>query len=57
MTMKAFRVKNASSLEWLTAYPTDAYAANGLGGTGERFNWEVAIQAKRLGRPIVSAAG
>lgn len=62
MTMKAFRVKDASSLDTLPRYPTDAwlldaYSASAHGGTGERFNWDLALQAKGLGRPIVLAGG
>jgi phosphoribosylanthranilate isomerase len=62
MTMKAFRVKDAASLDALPHYPTDAwlldaYSASAHGGTGERFNWDLALQAKGLGRPIVLAGG
>lgn len=62
MTMKAFRVKDEASLEQLTDYPTDAwlldaYSAAGHGGTGEKFNWDLAIAAKNRGRPIVLAGG
>ena len=27
------------------------------GGTGERFNWDLAVEANRLGRPILLAGG
>jgi phosphoribosylanthranilate isomerase len=62
MTMKAFRIKDASSLEALGRYPTDAwlldaYSSAGHGGTGERFNWDLAVQARGMGRPIVLAGG
>lgn len=62
MTMKAFRVKDEASLDQLTDYPTDAwlldaYSAAGHGGTGEKFNWDLAIAAKSRGRPIVLAGG
>ncbi len=62
MTMKAFRVKDTSSLDQLTDYPTDAwlldaYSPTGHGGTGEQFNWDLAIAAKNRGRPIVLAGG
>lgn len=62
MTMKAFRVKDESSLGQLSDYPTDAwlldaYSPAGHGGTGERFNWDLAIAAKNRGRPIVLAGG
>ena len=62
MTMKAFRIRDASSLEALEQYATDAwlldaYAASSPGGTGERFNWDLAVQAQRFGRPIFLAGG
>src|SRR5688500_362767 len=51
MTMKAFRVKDAESLHVLPTYHTDAflldsYVAGKQGGTGEKFNWDLAIEAK-----------
>jgi phosphoribosylanthranilate isomerase len=63
MTMKAFRIRDAASLEALLAYTTDAwlldaYASDRRGGTGEKFNWELAVEARRLGqRPIFLAGG
>jgi phosphoribosylanthranilate isomerase len=62
MSMKAFRVRDAASLEALPSYPTDAWlldacVPNALGGTGETFNWELAVQARQLGRPIFLAGG
>lgn len=60
--MKAFRVKNAASLATLTDYNTDAwlldsYVAGEKGGTGAVFNWDLAVQAKDSGKPIVLAGG
>jgi phosphoribosylanthranilate isomerase len=62
MSMKAFRIKDAASLQELSKYPTDAwlldsYVANKVGGTGERFNWDLAREARTLGRPIFLAGG
>ena len=62
MSMKAFRIRDAESLKALPSYPTDAwlldaYSAKGLGGTGEKFNWDLAIEAKKLGRLIILAGG
>jgi len=62
MSMKAFRVRDAGSLARLPDYATDAflldaYSGGGLGGTGEKFNWELAGEAKKLGRPIFLAGG
>jgi phosphoribosylanthranilate isomerase len=46
----------------LQNYPTDAwlldaFVADKLGGTGEKFNWDLAMEAKKLGRPIFLAGG
>lgn len=62
MSMKAFRIRDAESLKRLPEYPTDAwlldaFVADKLGGTGERFNWDLAIEAKKAGRPIFLAGG
>lgn len=62
MSMKAFRIRDAESLKALRRYPTDAwlldaYSAKGLGGTGEKFNWDLAIEAKKAGRPVFLAGG
>jgi len=62
MSIKAFRIRDAESLKALPEYPTeawllDAYVADKLGGTGEKFNWDLAIEAKKLGRPIFLAGG
>jgi phosphoribosylanthranilate isomerase len=62
MTMKAFRIRDAESLNALRDYPTDAWLLDAftpgkLGGTGEKFNWDLAIEAKKLGRPIFLAGG
>jgi len=62
MSMKALRVRDAASLEQLAQFHTDAflldaYSAKGLGGTGETFNWDLAIAAKKLGRPVFLAGG
>lgn len=62
MSMKAFRIKDEASLQELRNYPTDAwlldsYVADKPGGTGEKFNWELARQAQGLGRPVFLAGG
>lgn len=62
MSMKAFRVRNADSLLALPDYPTDAYLLDAYspdahGGTGAKFNWELAIAAKQHGKPIFLAGG
>lgn len=62
MSMKAFRVRDAGSLLALPSYPTDAYLLDAYspdahGGTGAKFNWELAITAKQHGKPIFLAGG
>ena len=61
-TIKAFRVKDGESLGQLAGYGTDAWLLDSYvqgvpGGTGERFNWDLAVEAKRLGCPILLAGG
>ena len=62
MSLKAIRVQNAESLQTLANYHTDAflldaYSKAGLGGTGEKFNWDLAIEAQKFGKPIFLAGG
>jgi phosphoribosylanthranilate isomerase len=62
MSMKAFRIRDAESLRQLPEYTTeawllDAYTPGKLGGTGECFNWALAIEALKFGRPIFLAGG
>lgn len=62
MSLKAFRIRDAASLTALPDYHTDAWLLDAFspaahGGTGEKFNWELALEAKKLGRPIVLAGG
>lgn len=60
--IKAFRVADQSSLAALpsfavSAWLLDSYVAGQLGGTGERFNWNLAVEARSLGRPVILAGG
>ena len=60
--IKAFRVRDANSLTPLLAYRTtawllDSYVPGQPGGTGARFNWDLAVQVVRLGRPVILAGG
>jgi phosphoribosylanthranilate isomerase len=62
MSMKAFRVRDADSLLALPEYETDAYLLDAYspdahGGTGAKFNWDLAVAAKQHGRPIFLAGG
>jgi len=60
--LKAIRVRDESSLETIRTFAVsgillDAYVEGQLGGTGARFNWDLAVRAKALSRPIVLAGG
>lgn len=60
--IKAFRMRDASSLPELARFPVeawllDAYVEGQRGGAGRTFNWDLAVQAKTLGRPILLAGG
>ena len=62
MSMKAFRVRDAGTLKELRQFPTDmwlldAFSPEAVGGTGEKFNWDLAVQARKLGKPIFLAGG
>lgn len=60
--IKALRVKDQSSLASLSQYQVhafllDSYVPGQHGGTGEKFNWDLAIQAKAFGPRILLAGG
>lgn len=59
--IKAIRVKSLESLDPLksyidsvSAFLLDTYTPNILGGTGQIFNWDIAIEAKQFGRIILA---
>jgi phosphoribosylanthranilate isomerase len=62
MSMKAFRMRDEKSLAELPQFQTDAYLLDAFspearGGTGEKFNWELAVEAQKFGKPIFLAGG
>jgi phosphoribosylanthranilate isomerase len=62
MSMKAFRLRDAETLKELPKYPTeawllDAWSPEARGGTGEKFNWDLAVEARKFGRPVFLAGG
>lgn len=62
MSMKAFRVHGPETLDQIPRYDTEAYlldafSSAALGGTGERFNWDLAVEARKFGKPIFLAGG
>jgi phosphoribosylanthranilate isomerase len=61
-SLKAFRIRDESSLAALPQYRTDAwlldaYVPGQSGGTGATFNWALALAAKKWGRPVFLAGG
>jgi phosphoribosylanthranilate isomerase len=62
MTIKAFRIRDEASLADIPQYATDAYLLDAyvqgaLGGTGHRFNWDLAVAAQKFGKPLFLAGG
>jgi phosphoribosylanthranilate isomerase len=62
MSMKAFRIRDAESLKQIPDYQTeayllDAYSPEARGGTGHSFNWDLAIEAKKFGKPVFLSGG
>ena len=59
--IKAIRVKSLESLEPLkdykdkvSAFLLDTYTPDIFGGTGQKFNWDIAVYAKQFGRIILA---
>jgi phosphoribosylanthranilate isomerase len=60
--IKAFPVANKSSLATLTNYEAkywllDSVVPGQLGGTGQKFDWALAREAAKFGRPVILAGG
>lgn len=61
-TIKAIRVKDKKSLGSIERFPVDAvlldaYSDDLYGGTGKRFNSDLALEAKKYGKPIIISGG
>ena len=57
--IKAIRVKELSDLKQLSDYSAyafllDTYSPNVIGGTGQVFKWEIAVEAKKYGKIILA---
>ena len=57
--IKAIRIKELTDLEPLKRYRVfafllDTYASESFGGTGQIFNWDVAVDAKQFGKIILA---
>ncbi len=62
MSMKAFRIRDAGSLKQLPKFQTDAWLLDAFspearGGTGEKFDWKLAVEAQKFGKPVFLAGG
>jgi phosphoribosylanthranilate isomerase len=62
--IKALRIKDRSDLESVLAYKgavrallLDTYSEKSAGGTGRTFDWDLAIEIKGTGIPIILAGG
>ncbi len=62
--IKAIRIKSAEDLQIISSYKEkasfillDSYSKNELGGTGNTFDWEIAINAKKYNIPLILAGG
>jgi phosphoribosylanthranilate isomerase len=58
--IKAIRIRDLTDLEPLNNYKTvsafllDTYSPHTIGGTGQIFNWEIAVEAKKFGKIILA---
>jgi len=62
----ALRVKSAKDIRQAADDPSaracaalllDAHVEGLMGGTGQKFDWDLAVQAKSLGKPLILAGG
>ena len=57
--IKAIRVRDGDSIKQMSKYAVrafvlDTYLEDQFGGTGERFDWDLAVQARQYGRIILA---
>ena len=62
LSMKAFRVRDVASMQALLNYHTEAWLLDACspdtpGGSGQTFNWDLALEAQLWGRPFFLAGG
>jgi phosphoribosylanthranilate isomerase len=61
--IKAFHIENETSLKFMKGYDSaftyllDTFSRDRYGGTGRTFNWNIAVKAKALMKPIILSGG
>ncbi len=60
--IKAFRVRTREDLRQMSDYDVDGWlldthAGETRGGTGRTFDWDLAVEAGKMGRPIILSGG
>lgn len=60
--IKAFRIKDNSDIEKIRGFTAlffllDAFSKTAYGGTGKTFDWSLAVDAAKLGTPIILSGG
>ena len=61
--IKSFRIKEKKSLEQVSSYfqlraiLLDTFVEGKAGGTGITFNWQLAREAKKTGKPVILSGG
>lgn len=62
--IKAFRMQDETTIERMAEFKDaadyfllDSFLPDQRGGTGARFNWDLAVKAKAVGKPIILAGG
>ena len=60
--IKAFRIRDQKDIKAMGGYPAtyfllDSYVEGKHGGTGRKFDWALALQAKKFGVPIILSGG
>ena len=63
-SIKAFQIKDGATLQSVEPYQGkvmvflfDAYSKEKRGGTGETFNWDLAVAGKKYGVPVILSGG
>lgn len=60
--IKAFRIRDEGSLVFIPDYDVDFYLLDAYnpdvpGGTGQTFNWDLALRTKEFGKPVILSGG